>query len=68
MILVFFSLQYLRMWYDKPATSMEDDAIPVGNGQIGALLDGGVKTDTIAYTEKSLWSGGWGCGRGYNAG
>ena len=31
---------YLKLWYDKPATKWEE-ALPVGNGRLGAMVFGG---------------------------
>ena len=50
-------------WYTKPATgeSVEDQwmeyALPVGNGQFGAMTFGGVACDRVQFNEKTLWSG-----------
>lgn len=51
------------LWYDRPATvtGVENPwmeySLPIGNGQLGASLFGGVKTDEIQFNEKTLWSG-----------
>lgn len=53
----------LTLWYRQPATSASvDDAwmeysLPIGNGQFGASLMGGVKQDEIQFNEKTLWEG-----------
>jgi hypothetical protein len=49
--------QSLVMWYDKPATRFEE-ALPIGNGRIGIMVYGGVKTETINLNEETLWGGG----------
>src|SRR5688572_30337568 len=45
------------LWYDRPATDWESEALPIGNGRIGAMLFGGQKKDRIQFNEQSLWSG-----------
>jgi alpha-L-fucosidase 2 len=45
------------MWYDKPAAVWED-ALPVGNGRLGAMIFGGVKEERIQLNEETYWSGG----------
>lgn len=45
------------MRYDSPAQIWEE-ALPIGNGRLGAMLFGGVDTERIALNEDTLWSGG----------
>ena len=51
------------LWYDVPATATGvsdtwmEYALPMGNGQIGATIRGGVMCDDIQFNEKTLWSG-----------
>lgn len=45
------------LWYDKPATSWSHEALPIGNGRIGAMVFGGIGRERIALNEKSVWSG-----------
>jgi alpha-L-fucosidase 2 len=47
----------LSLWYDKPATAFEE-ALPLGNGRIGATVFGGVATERIMLNESTLWTGG----------
>ncbi len=58
--LLFFSLLNAQnqpgLWYNKPASFFED-ALPIGNGRIGAMVYGGVEKDRISLNEASLWSG-----------
>ena len=49
--------QDLKLWYDKPAVKWTE-ALPIGNGRIGAMLFGGVGNDRIQFNEETLWSGG----------
>ena len=46
----------LVLWYDKPANIWEE-ALPLGNGRLGAMPDGGIHKETITLNEISLWSG-----------
>lgn len=51
------------LWYDTPVenTGVKDTwmeyALPLGNGQLGATVRGGVNLDEIQLNEKTLWSG-----------
>ena len=56
------------MWYDKPATDWEKEALPIGNGRIGAMVFGGVASERLQIAEKSLWTGGPGTEGGYDYG
>lgn len=47
----------LKLWYKKPATQWVE-ALPVGNGHIGAMIFGGVEQELLQLNESSLWSGG----------
>ena len=44
------------LWYDKPATHWVE-ALPLGNGRLGAMVYGGVESDTIQLNEDTFWSG-----------
>jgi alpha-L-fucosidase 2 len=44
------------IWYKNPAASA-DDAIPAGNGRLGAKIFGGTGSETILLFEESVWSG-----------
>lgn len=46
-----------KLWYQKPAEKWEREALPIGNGRMGAMFYGGVKTERIQFNEQSLWSG-----------
>lgn len=54
----------LTLWYTQAADAITtssnqwmDYYLPIGNGQFGAMLSGGVSTDEIQYNEKTLWTG-----------
>ena len=46
----------LQLWYQKPATYWEE-ALPLGNGRLGAMVWSGVDHETLSLNEDSLWSG-----------
>ena len=56
------------LWYEQPATDWEKEALPIGNGRIGAMVFGGVESERIQVAEKSLWTGGPGTEGGYDYG
>lgn len=47
----------LRLWYDEPAVEWMTSALPVGNGDMGAMFFGGVAHEQVQFNEKTLWSG-----------
>jgi alpha-L-fucosidase 2 len=47
----------LSLWYRQPATKWEE-ALPVGNGRIGAMVFGHVSNERIQLNEDTLWGGG----------
>lgn len=47
----------LRLWYDEPAAEWMTSALPVGNGDMGAMFFGGVTHEQVQFNEKTLWSG-----------
>jgi len=44
------------LWYTKPAEKWTD-ALPVGNGRIGAMIFAGTMVDHIQFNEETLWTG-----------
>ncbi len=44
------------LWYDRPAQHWVE-ALPLGNGRLGAMEYGGVANDTIQLNEDTFWSG-----------
>lgn len=44
------------LWYNNPATHWEE-ALPVGNGRLGAMVYGGVANELIQLNEESIWAG-----------
>lgn len=51
-----FAQQELKLWYTKPSASW-NEALPIGNGRLGAMVFGGVNNETFQLNEESLWSG-----------
>lgn len=51
------SQQANKLWYNKPAGAWTE-ALPVGNGRLGAMIFGKVNEELIQLNESSLWSGG----------
>jgi len=47
----------LKLWYDSPAAQWTQ-ALPIGNGRIGAMVFGGTAEDRYQLNEDSLWCGG----------
>jgi alpha-L-fucosidase 2 len=50
----------LKLWYKKPANLFKgwNEALPLGNGRLGAMVFGGVQTERIQLNEDSVWYGG----------
>ena len=51
------SLSDLDLWYTTPAQTWVE-ALPVGNGRLGAMVFGGIAQDRLQLNEDTLWSGG----------
>src|SRR5690606_37628275 len=47
----------LKLWYDEPAGSTWENALPIGNGRLGAMVFGNVEQETIQLNEHTVWSG-----------
>lgn len=45
------------LWYESPAESWEE-ALPLGNGRLGAMVFGKHDEERIQLNEETLWSGG----------
>ncbi|MGM9478784.1 glycoside hydrolase family 95 protein [Pedobacter sp. GSP4] len=45
------------LWYKKPAKNW-DEALPIGNGRLGAMVFGRVDAELIQLNEETLWTGG----------
>src|SRR5688572_30887910 len=47
----------LQLWYKQPAGTTWENALPVGNGRLGAMVYGNVEKETIQLNEHTVWSG-----------
>jgi len=47
----------MKLWYDNPAAGWETEALPIGNGRLGAMIFGAVEKEHIQFNENSLWEG-----------
>ncbi len=47
----------LCLWYDRPAETWMTEALPIGNGPMGAMLFGGTEIERVQFNEISLWAG-----------
>ena len=51
------------LWYTKPATARITDnawmeyGLPIGNGQLGAMVLGGIQEDRLQFNEKTVYAG-----------
>ena len=48
--------QDLRLWYRQPAANW-NEALPIGNGRLGAMVFGGVATERLQLNEDTIWAG-----------
>ncbi len=47
----------MELWYDHPSGQTWTNALPVGNGRLGAMVYGNVDTETVQLNENTIWSG-----------
>jgi alpha-L-fucosidase 2 len=47
----------LELWYDEPAANWTD-ALPIGNGRLGAMVYGGIERERLQFNDDTLWTGG----------
>lgn len=45
------------IWFTEPAKEWMTSCLPIGNGQFGATIMGGVDSDEIQFNDKTLWRG-----------
>jgi len=48
--------QPLQLWYKQPARKWEE-ALPIGNGRLGAMVYGRTDTEILQINEESVWAG-----------
>ena len=46
----------IELWYKQPA-SIWEEALPIGNGRLGAMIYGGVEKEHLQFNEETLWDG-----------
>jgi alpha-L-fucosidase 2 len=46
----------LRLWYRQPAATW-NEALPIGNGRLGAMVFGGVEQERLQLNEDTVWAG-----------
>lgn len=63
-VLIYFEVKLMNYMYDKrnvlwyrQSAQQWTEALPIGNGRIGAMMFGGVGCERIALNEDTLWSG-----------
>ena len=49
--------QNLKLWYNQPSSDIWENALPIGNGRLGAMIYGNVEKEIIQLNEHTLWSG-----------
>ena len=49
--------QPLKLWYSQPSGSVWENALPIGNGRLGAMVYGNVEKEIIQLNEHTVWSG-----------
>ncbi|MEP4078380.1 glycosyl hydrolase family 95 catalytic domain-containing protein [Haloferula sp.] len=49
-----------KLWFNQAAEEWHD-ALPLGNGRLGAMVYGGVESERLQINEDTLWSGGPHC-------
>lgn len=52
-----FTSSEFKLWYKQPAKNW-DEALPIGNGRLGAMIFGRVDQELIQLNEETLWTGG----------
>lgn len=51
------SARPMVLHYDRPASIWMTEGLPIGNGELGAMLMGGVDEERVQFNEKTLWTG-----------
>ncbi|MCP9768368.1 glycoside hydrolase family 95 protein [Lacihabitans sp. LS3-19] len=49
--------QNLKLWYAQPSGNTWENALPIGNGRLGAMIYGNVEKEIIQLNEHTVWSG-----------
>jgi alpha-L-fucosidase 2 len=45
-----------KLWYAHPALDW-NEALPIGNGRLGAMIFGGIESERLQLNEQTIWSG-----------
>ena len=49
----------MKLWYLEPADLKDwNQALPIGNGKLGAMVFGGIESERIQLNEETVWYGG----------
>lgn len=56
-VVVYAQQSDLTLWYNSPAGKVWENALPIGNGRLGAMVFGNVEQETIQLNEHTVWSG-----------
>lgn len=46
----------MKIWFNQPASTW-NDALPVGNGRLGAMLFGNIENERLELNEGTVWTG-----------
>ncbi len=46
-----------KLWYDQPSGEIWENALPIGNGRLGAMVYGNVEREVLQLNEHTVWSG-----------
>lgn len=49
--------EHYKLWYDQPASQWVE-ALPIGNGHMGAMVFGKCDQETIQFNHDTVWAGG----------
>src|ERR1044071_9698289 len=49
--------QPLTLHYTRPAEDWQSQALPIGNGRLGAMIFGGAQHEHLQLNKNSLWTG-----------
>ena len=47
----------LKLWYKQPSGNIWENALPIGNGRLAAMVYGNVEKETVQLNEHTVWSG-----------
>ncbi|MCC6461688.1 MAG: glycoside hydrolase family 95 protein [Saprospiraceae bacterium] len=47
----------MTLWYDRPASTWTE-ALPIGNGRLGAMVYGTPEQEQLQLNEETIWAGG----------